>query len=515
MKNGQTPLVLNYETFCKPMGLEYNNGNYVAHPSNEEVKVELAMIATHGTKIDIGEIIYNDLVTRLMAKSRQKYVSYLRFLSCALQRLLGFDYPMDHKFRSIPPVLSQKGFSKNPSKVTPTELITFMNDVINHETLVSLLPTSEKKGKIKTETMTKPKPKSQGHEAFGSLPMKDKKAKTKKTTLIQTTLKLDQQKVPSKATDTSQSVSSSQTTDRQFVKGFPSTPPKDGIHQSKSFPDRKPTDPHNTEGNIHPLLRDCLPLTLMKLDTTYQTFNPEHRIEFFSLNNISIIPNDTAYSEKSIRRTGIQQTYMTMITSYDDTKNENEEHTNSPMIANSELKIGDEFLKILQNNTFNSTNEGDVTDHITKRRNSTTIGRLTKNTKNGLWKFYVNECTKGTIGDLDEFNEPREENNKKTCSDTFYKPYLDAHEANDIYEAIDKEYSSIPIPAHRDISNPDELCQTKEFVVVRYSVKSTKEYIDVGPSKTNTVEKLPGSMSCIYHELFNKKDRGWAITHCK
>nr|GEV07484.1 copia protein [Tanacetum cinerariifolium] len=272
---------------------------------------------------------------------------------------------------------------------------------------VSSLPTSEKKGKIKTEAVTKPKPKSQGPEASGSLLMKDKKAKTKKTTLIQTTLKLDQQK------------------------GLPSTPPKDGIHQSKSFPDRNPTDPHNTEGNIHPLLRDCLPLTLMK------------------------------------------------------------------------------------NNTFNVMNGGDVTDHITKRRNSTTIGRLTKNTKNGLWEFYVNGCTKGTIGDLDEFNEPREENTKKTCSDTFYKPYLDAHEANDIYEAIDKEYSSIPIPAHRDINNPDELCQTKEFVVVQYSVKSSKEYIDVGPSKTNTVEKLLGSMSCIYRELFNKKDCGWSITRCK
>nr|GEZ10614.1 hypothetical protein [Tanacetum cinerariifolium] len=96
--------------------------------------------------------------------------------------------------------------------------------------------------------------------------------------------------------------------------------------------------------------------------------------------------------------------------------------------------------------------------------------KMDKNTKNRLWEFYVNERTKGTIGDLNEYNEPREENTKMTCSDTFYKPYLDAQEANYIYEVIDREYSPIPIPTHRDINNPDELCQTKEFVVLRYSV---------------------------------------------
>ena len=45
-----------------------------------------------GVKIDIGEVIFNDLVNRLMKESRQKYVSYPRFLSCAIERLLGPDY---------------------------------------------------------------------------------------------------------------------------------------------------------------------------------------------------------------------------------------------------------------------------------------------------------------------------------------------------------------------------------------------------------------------------------------
>ncbi|GJY13299.1 hypothetical protein Tco_0382608 [Tanacetum coccineum] len=216
MKNGKTSLLLDYQTFCQTTGLKYNNRNYVEHPSTEEVKAELAKIATHdvlvhktpllkasfpaawrilmtfaiqvlggnhssteqinsspqlivfslltGTKIDIREIIYNDVLTRLMAKSRQKYVSYPRFIS---------------------------------------------------------LSPSEKKRKTKTQTVTvtKPKPKSHGPEASEALCKKGKKAKTKNTTLIQTTLKLDQQNVPSKATNMSQSVSSSQSTDPQDTKG--------------------------------------------------------------------------------------------------------------------------------------------------------------------------------------------------------------------------------------------------------------------------------------------------------
>ncbi|GKA75497.1 hypothetical protein Tco_0781875 [Tanacetum coccineum] len=64
---------------------------------------------------------------------------------------------------------------------------------------------------------------------------------------------------------------------------------------------------------------------------------------------------------------------------------------------------------------------------------------IDRNTKNGLWEYYVNERTNGRIGNFDECNEK--------CSDTFYKPYLDAQDANDVYKAIDREYSSIPITA--------------------------------------------------------------------
>ncbi|GJS83352.1 hypothetical protein Tco_0749893 [Tanacetum coccineum] len=85
----------------------------------------------------------------------------------------------------------------------------------------------------------------------------------------------------------------------------------------------------------------------------------------------------------------------------------------------------------------------------------------------------------------------------------------DAKEARDIYEVINREYSPIPITVRRDIDNPNELCRTEEFTVIRHSIGDDEEFVTVGPSKINTVERTPGSMSCIYHKLLNRKDRRW------
>ncbi|GJW83303.1 retrovirus-related pol polyprotein from transposon TNT 1-94 [Tanacetum coccineum] len=95
------PLTIDFKTFTTSTGLDYNNVEYVAHPSPKAVKAELAKIVTNPilgenyssteqinsiqqmiafclmtrTKVDIGEIIYNDLLTKLTNKSRKKYVS--------------------------------------------------------------------------------------------------------------------------------------------------------------------------------------------------------------------------------------------------------------------------------------------------------------------------------------------------------------------------------------------------------------------------------------------------------
>ncbi|GJU36023.1 hypothetical protein Tco_1184377 [Tanacetum coccineum] len=158
VKNGKTTLILNYKTFCQTTSLEYNNGNYVANPSTDEVKSELATIA-------------------------------------------------------------------------------------NHEAL------------------------SQGLKAFGAPPQKGKRAKTKKSTLVQTIIQLTKEKVPSGDTDTSQSVLTGQITNPQDTKGnkqptvkeLPSTANED-ICKSSPLSEAKPTDPENIKGNIQPTVKG-LPVT--------------------------------------------------------------------------------------------------------------------------------------------------------------------------------------------------------------------------------------------------------------
>ncbi|GKE13778.1 hypothetical protein Tco_1421355 [Tanacetum coccineum] len=47
VKNDQMPLTLDYKTFCQTTRLDYNNGDYVAHPSTKVVKDKLAKITTN------------------------------------------------------------------------------------------------------------------------------------------------------------------------------------------------------------------------------------------------------------------------------------------------------------------------------------------------------------------------------------------------------------------------------------------------------------------------------------
>ncbi|GKE42511.1 hypothetical protein Tco_1469795, partial [Tanacetum coccineum] len=186
MKNGKTPLFFDFKNFCQTTGLDYNDGKYVAMPQTEVVKAELLKLSLHNDKngakttavlvlggnksstdqlnliqqmiaftlliemkIDIREIIFNNLVTRLTDMPRKKYVSYPRFISYVLEHLLSLDYTQDATLGSTPSVLRPRGFRSTPK---------------------------ETKGKKKTNT--------------------------KKSTLVQSTLNLTKKKEPPGATDT-------------------------------------------------------------------------------------------------------------------------------------------------------------------------------------------------------------------------------------------------------------------------------------------------------------------------
>ncbi|GKC41769.1 hypothetical protein Tco_1059491 [Tanacetum coccineum] len=276
--NGQRPLTLDFHTFCSSTGLDYNNGKYVAHPAPEVVKKELGKIAINpsyldktpvlknsfpvawrilftfviqvlggnysstkqvnsiqqllayslitGTEVDIGEIIYSDLVTKLLNKSRLKYVSYPRFISCALQVLLGSEYTQDKKFRFLPPILSNSNFTKDPSKVTDIELTAHM--------IV-------------------------GPKASGALSKKRKHPKSK----IPPTETKESPPKPMEGSEQSHSVSSGTVPDSQDLErdiqlastGLPSTL-DGGTRQSKPLPEGTTTHHKDSGGNKQPLDRD-------------------------------------------------------------------------------------------------------------------------------------------------------------------------------------------------------------------------------------------------------------------
>ncbi|GJZ06895.1 hypothetical protein Tco_0540688 [Tanacetum coccineum] len=225
------------------------------------------------------------------------------------------------------------------------------------------------------------------------------------------------------------------------------------------------------------------------------------------------------------------------------------------MITTFKLKISDEFLKILQDNTFNGMDGGDVVDHIAKVLEITEWIKMPNVENNELrlrvflkslsgdakiwWNNEINETTI-TWGELNDnfFHKyyPLSHTCKNKIPDdlddgTDYFEFIcwlaskfdnyweidkntknglwEFYEAKDIYEVINSEYSLIPILARRDINNLDELCRTEEFTVIRHSIGNNEEFVTVGASKIDTIERTPGSMSCIYHELFNRKDRGW------
>ncbi|GJS33726.1 hypothetical protein Tco_0532108 [Tanacetum coccineum] len=266
--NGKKPMTLDFNTFTTSTALDYNNGAYVAHPSPEVVKAEMAKIETNPSyldkttvlnnslsvawrilltfviQVDIEEIIYSDLVTKFLNKSRLRYVSYSRFISCALEVLLGVEYTHDGKLGYLPSILSNTNFSKDPSKVTESELTDHMIVVNNQKDLVSPLTLSVKKGKSQTVTPTLPK--SQGPEASGALSKKRKQPKPKNTP---SETKVSSPK-PTEGSEQSHLVSSGTVPDPQDLERkiqlastrLPSTL-DEGTCKSQPLPDGTTTDP--------------------------------------------------------------------------------------------------------------------------------------------------------------------------------------------------------------------------------------------------------------------------------
>ncbi|GJR80007.1 hypothetical protein Tco_0150792 [Tanacetum coccineum] len=145
----------------------------VSHPSPEAVKAELAKLVENPILLDRIPVLKTTFPVAwrilLSNKSRQKYVSYPRFVSYALEVLLGSNYTQDESFGSSPNILSNSKVLNGPFKVTPIELTAFMVVVNNNEKSVTPLPFTVKKKKEKSQTVTSTLPQTHGPETSGSL----------------------------------------------------------------------------------------------------------------------------------------------------------------------------------------------------------------------------------------------------------------------------------------------------------------------------------------------------------
>nr|GEZ85265.1 uncharacterized mitochondrial protein AtMg00810-like [Tanacetum cinerariifolium] len=145
----------------QPVAISSSEVEYVVvrnHSSIEQVNSIQQLFAyclLTETKVDIGEIIYSDLISRLTNKSKQKYVSYPRLVSYTLEEFMGSKYTQDKSFKSAPTILSNSDFSKDTSKFTPIGLTDFMVIVNNSENSVNpiLFTVKKKKGKSQSDVM--------------------------------------------------------------------------------------------------------------------------------------------------------------------------------------------------------------------------------------------------------------------------------------------------------------------------------------------------------------------------
>ncbi|GKD99026.1 hypothetical protein Tco_1382923, partial [Tanacetum coccineum] len=212
---------------------------------------------------------------------------------------------------------------------------------------------------------------------------------------------------------------------------------------------------------------------------------------------------------------------------------------------NAKFKLGDEFMKILCDNAFNGINEDDIVNHTAKvlaileliKILDKPYKRIDGKTKNALWEFWIKGGDDEVLNDDiissdDEREESGNTNHPNNNADKIFKPYLDAHEENNIW-TIKKGGDKYRPKAHEfNVDKSDDIsvcnnalylfneenerlnegvCKSKKFEVIRYSLGPREEYIAISTCECDTWKRTEGIVSSVYHEIFRKKNQGWLV----
>ncbi|GJZ67249.1 hypothetical protein Tco_0630489 [Tanacetum coccineum] len=197
------------------------------------------------------------------------------------------------------------------------------------------------------------------------------------------------------------------------------------------------------------------------------------RIDLFSLNNVSVLPNNTTYSVTSIRHIILQQIYTAYSNQLNMTKaktgtmvkpsfenniqsNNDSDNVTHELNKKTTIEIRDEFMKILQDNAFNGIDRGDVINHTVKIMEILEYVKIPNVDKNQLRLHVFLISLSGHA-----------------------KVWWD---------------NEIKVTIKYDFNNPNEVCKSEEFKVIRYSIGTDEEFITISPSKYDTWGKTYGSM---------------------
>nr|GEY17494.1 uncharacterized mitochondrial protein AtMg00810-like [Tanacetum cinerariifolium] len=182
--NGQRPLSLDFQTFCSSNGFDYNNGKYVEHPTPKVIKKELGKIAINPSYLDKTPVLKNF------------FPMAWRILFTFVIQVLGDNYSSTKQVNFIQQLLAYSLITRTEvdiGEIIYSDLITKLLNKLRlkyvhildlshvlYKDLVSPPPLAAKPEKGKSQTVTYTSPQSQGPEASGALSKKSKRSKSKK-----------------------------------------------------------------------------------------------------------------------------------------------------------------------------------------------------------------------------------------------------------------------------------------------------------------------------------------------
>ncbi|GKA57368.1 DNA-directed DNA polymerase [Tanacetum coccineum] len=111
-----------------------------------------------------------------------------------------------------------------------------------------------------------------------------------------------------------------------------------------------------------------------------------------------------------------------------------------------------------------------------------------------------------------------------TNTDSFFKPYLNAQEKDDNENEDERSQkkrkgnnnilNKAPKADNQNNEQPSKrVCKAEKFEAIKYSLRPNEEYIAIRSCECNAWEMNEDSMSHIYQDIFQKKDKGWTVTH--